>query len=106
MQKNPLDDEDIFAELVALSKTEAGKGLLQFRNLASAHQYKSFYKLFRRYVLPQSKVLDWGTGNGHFSYFLGRAGYILPPDSLLKNFPLNPGLEIQSTYFIKEIPHL
>ena len=49
--------------------------LLQFGSLLSAHQYLRAYALVRRYVLPGSQVLDWGTGNGHFSYFLIRSGY-------------------------------
>ena len=43
--------------------------LLQFGSLVSAHQYLRAYALVRRYVPTGSQVLDWGTGNGHFSYF-------------------------------------
>jgi SAM-dependent methyltransferase len=33
------------------------------------------YRLIRRYVPAGAAVLDWGAGNGHFSFFLARAGY-------------------------------
>ncbi len=47
----------------------------QFGSLASARQYRPLYRMTRRQVTPGASVLDWGTGNGHFSYFLTRAGY-------------------------------
>jgi SAM-dependent methyltransferase len=51
------------------------ESLAQFRMLISAHQYLRLYRLVTRYVSPGNTVLDWGVGNGHFSYFLVRAGY-------------------------------
>lgn len=51
------------------------ENLLQFRTPISAHQYLKLYRLLTSYVNPCSNVLDWGVGNGHFSYFLVKAGY-------------------------------
>ncbi len=43
--------------------------------LASLHQYIKAYDLTRRRVNAGSRVLDWGGGSGHFSYFLNALGY-------------------------------
>src|SRR5258705_2800839 len=67
-------DTEILAELAARARRDAPE-LLQFGSLAAAHQYLRLYRTWRRYVPPGSEVLDWGAGNGHFSYFLVRAGY-------------------------------
>jgi SAM-dependent methyltransferase len=48
---------------------------LQFATYISAYQYLKLYALMEKYVSPGHSVLDWGTGSGHFSYFLLRAGY-------------------------------
>jgi SAM-dependent methyltransferase len=71
---HPDDDQTILDELVTLAERPE-RDLLQFRSQAGAHQYLRLYRTFRRQVPAGSKVLDWGSGNGHFSYFLGRAGY-------------------------------
>jgi ubiquinone/menaquinone biosynthesis C-methylase UbiE len=60
-------------ELVRASSQD--ESLLQFRTPISAHQYLRLYRLVTRYVSPGSIVLDWGGGNGHFSYFLVKTGY-------------------------------
>lgn len=52
------------------------KSLTQFQNLISAHQYFRLYDTIAKYVSKGDTVLDWGSGNGHFSYFLARSGYI------------------------------
>lgn len=45
------------------------------RSRVGVEQYRRLYRLVRRHVSRGSAVLDWGAGNGHFSYFLVRAGY-------------------------------
>lgn len=42
----------------------------QFASYISGSQYLKAYELVKKYIPVQAKVLDWGTGNGHFSYFL------------------------------------
>jgi ubiquinone/menaquinone biosynthesis C-methylase UbiE len=59
-------------ELVKLSEQYS---LLHCRSLISVQQYRPAYQLFRKYVPAGARVLDWGAGNGHFSYFLMRSGY-------------------------------
>lgn len=68
------EDRAILAELAAHARAGAPE-MLQFGSLAAAHQYRALYRLWRRHVPPGAEVLDWGAGNGHFSYFLARAGY-------------------------------
>jgi SAM-dependent methyltransferase len=71
----PASDERILAALVELNRSGRAKPLAKFKSLAGAHQYRKAYALFRRFVPPGSRVLDWGASGGHFSYFLARAGY-------------------------------
>lgn len=47
---------------------------LQFNSLITGAQYLPIYRLTRHYISPGQRVLDWGCGNGHFSYFLLRMG--------------------------------
>jgi SAM-dependent methyltransferase len=68
------EDRAILAELAALARGGAS-ALDQFGSLAAAHQYLALYRLWRRHVPAGAEVLDWGAGNGHFSYFLARAGW-------------------------------
>ncbi len=67
-------DEAILAELRAFARRGEPE-LLQFGSLAAAYQYRRLYRVWRRHVPAGAEVLDWGAGNGHFSYFLSRAGY-------------------------------
>jgi SAM-dependent methyltransferase len=67
-------DEAILAELAAFARRGEPE-LLQFGSLAAAYQYRRLYRLWRRHVPAGATVLDWGAGNGHFSYFLSRSGY-------------------------------
>jgi SAM-dependent methyltransferase len=71
----PSDDDTILGELVELAGAQGHLGVAQFGSLVSAHQYRGLYQLFRAHVPAGAEVLDWGAGNGHFSYFLLRAGY-------------------------------
>lgn len=45
------------------------------KNLSSAAQYWIVYEKFLNWVAPESTVLDWGCGDGHFSYFLLSKGF-------------------------------
>ena len=75
MQPAGADDTAILREAVGLAARHPELGWLQFRSFVGAHQYLRLYRLFRGYVPLGADVLDWGAGNGHFSYFLQRAGY-------------------------------
>jgi SAM-dependent methyltransferase len=69
-----VDDAAIVGELVALSRTGAAS-VPRLKSYAGAHQYLRLYRLVRRWVPAGARVLDWGAGSGHFSFFLSRAGY-------------------------------
>lgn len=46
-----------------------------FDTLASVYQYHLLYSVITQMVPAGAKVLDWGCGSGHFSWFLHRQGY-------------------------------
>jgi SAM-dependent methyltransferase len=73
----PFPEPDaIFHELMGiLERDPATRELLQFRSMVTAAQYRRLYRLAETYVRRGSHVLDWGCGNGHFSYALHRMGY-------------------------------
>jgi SAM-dependent methyltransferase len=76
-------EEVILSELTSRADAHPDDFLLQFGSLLSAHQYLALYRLFRKYVPEGARVLDWGAGNGHFSYYLQRSGYRASGYSLL-----------------------
>jgi SAM-dependent methyltransferase len=67
------DHESILAELVAAAGVD--QHLIPVAKAITVHQYSPLYELLERHVPPGGHVLDWGCGAGHFSYYLGRAGY-------------------------------
>ena len=75
------------AELVAIARDSADWRLVQFRSRAGAEQYRRLYRLIARYLVQNPRVLDWGAGNGHFSYFLLRAGFDVTAFSLKSPTP-------------------
>jgi len=46
-----------------------------FGSCISADQYLPLYALWQKWVPRGARVLDWGCGNGHFSFFLTQAGH-------------------------------
>jgi SAM-dependent methyltransferase len=70
-----VDADAIVDELIGLERREPDLGLDLFQSLVSARQYRALYGLLQRCVQPGATVLDWGCGNGHFSYVLDRLGY-------------------------------
>ena len=73
-RERAVTDDTILRELTRRA-TRLTPGWPQFGSLASARQYLPLYRMARRHLVSGASVLDWGTGNGHFSYFLTRAGY-------------------------------
>jgi SAM-dependent methyltransferase len=69
----PVSPPQILHELVARSGQSHQS--LQFATYISAYQYLKLYELMAQYAPPGANVLDWGTGSGHFSYYLVRSGY-------------------------------
>ena len=65
----------ILRTLVSIAQQQGPDAMPAFQSLVSAHQYRGLYDMFRRYVPVGAKVLDWGVGNAHFSYFLVQSGY-------------------------------
>ena len=65
----------ILNELVAFSTKYPDGEFLPFQSLVSAYQYRLLYRVFSKYASHGVKVLDWGAGNGHFSFFLVKTGY-------------------------------
>jgi SAM-dependent methyltransferase len=74
-------------ELMRLAGEDGAMGLLQFRSRATAHQYRRLYDLALREVPRGARVLDWGCGNGHFSWALVALGYDVTGFSF-EDFPL------------------
>lgn len=59
---------------IRLQRDNPRLGLLQYRNLLTAGRYAALFDLSPKYLAEQDRVLDWGCGNGHFSYFLAKRG--------------------------------
>ncbi len=53
-----------------VSKPGLRESIKQWGSLATLSQYRIAYRKTDQYVKPPAEVLDWGAGNGHFSYFL------------------------------------
>jgi ubiquinone/menaquinone biosynthesis C-methylase UbiE len=63
----------------------------QFKNHISASQYLRAYKLVKDHLLDSSSILDWGIGEGHFSYFLltqnkNVTGFTVEDECLLSDY--------------------
>ena len=66
-------------------KRKSSDPLKAFSNLISGSQYWLAYETFLKIypqVNPKIRVLDWGCGSGHFSYFLLKSGFTTDSFSL------------------------
>lgn len=70
-----IDTDEIFDRLQELSRGNASLLPVQFQSRVTGGQYQRLYELISRYVPESSKILDWGCGNGHFSYFITQKGF-------------------------------
>lgn len=82
-RESPATDDVILDELVDAARKFPDRQLLQFRSRIGANQYRRLYRLVRQWTREGAAVLDWGSGNGHFTYFLQRAGRAAHGFSLL-----------------------
>jgi SAM-dependent methyltransferase len=64
----------VAGDVISLYRLASSEGLkkkiVHFNSLARMNQYRKVYDVSVRYLSPAKKALDWGCGNGHFSYFL------------------------------------
>lgn len=67
-------DHEVAAMFEALERGDTRRTVAQFRSLPQASQYRRLYSLVRACMPAGARVLDWGCGNGHFSFFLARQG--------------------------------
>jgi SAM-dependent methyltransferase len=65
--RDAFDLRDLYRSAVAEGFTG---DVHHFRCLASLYQNREVYDVSLRYLRADMRVLDWGCGNGHFSYFL------------------------------------
>lgn len=71
---------------------------LQWGSLACCTQYRLAYEKTVSHVPHGSTVLDWGCGNGHFSYFLNHNGFQTDSFSLENEPPLLATLTTSGSY--------
>lgn len=87
----PLSTIQVFFEEIKRDRIQPH--ILQFSSLLTLLQYRKVYDVALRQVSSGAKVLDWGCGNGHFSFFLTRqniatTGFSFePPPSFLLGEP-------------------
>lgn len=87
----------MLAEFRAILDDLKKLNIFQFGSYISGSQYLGAYNLVKKYSSTKVKVLDWGTGSGHFSYFLLKQGHSVDAftiekecnlaDHLIRSFP-------------------
>ncbi len=70
-----INSDDIFDAFQSLAKDNVELLPVQFKSRVTGAQYEPLYNLIHKYVAENSRVLDWGCGNGHFSYFAVKCGF-------------------------------
>jgi ubiquinone/menaquinone biosynthesis C-methylase UbiE len=70
----PSIEHDVAEMFRILERGDTGRTVAQFRSLPQASQYRRLYSLVGKYMPAGARVLDWGCGNGHFSFFLATQG--------------------------------
>src|SRR3989449_11516423 len=68
-QPAPMHDTALYEEI---RKAGLQRHVLQWQSFATFCQYRRAFETTRRDLRPGAVALDWGCGNGHFSFFLVR----------------------------------
>ncbi|HYQ86273.1 MAG TPA: methyltransferase domain-containing protein [Bacteroidota bacterium] len=79
--------ETTIRELISFHRSNGDFNLDVFGNRLSSDQYRIAYESTISSLPEGAKVMDWGCGNGHFSYFLARMGFRVTGFSFL-GYPL------------------
>lgn len=77
--KEKIFDEYILGLVNNFQSLKARQGSEAFDNFISASQYLPAYHWINAEINKNSKILDWGCGNGHFTDFLTQHGYDVVP---------------------------
>lgn len=70
-----------------------GLGARQYSSYISASQYLRAFNLVEKYASNLNTVLDWGAGEGHFTYFLLEKGYTVTSFTILDDCLLSDHME-------------
>jgi len=65
----------ITKKLIEFQGDNESYSLFQFYSFVSGAQYWKLYQLVSKYIPANGELLDWGCGNGHFSYASILLGY-------------------------------
>src|SRR5882762_10140856 len=79
--------ETVIRELILFHRSNGDLNLDVFGNRLSSDQYRIAYENTLSNLSEGANVMDWGCGNGHFSYFLARTGFRVTGYSFL-GYPL------------------
>ena len=91
------EPDAVIGELITSHWSDAALNLDVFGNCVSAGQYRIVYEAALSHLPDGAKVLDWGCGNGHFSYFLMRMGFRVTGFSFLDYPQYNVPVEVKKT---------
>jgi SAM-dependent methyltransferase len=71
-----ISDHEIFQAILQRAAITLEKdGSLAFDSLISIYQYQILYDTVKQWIPQGATTLDWGTGCGHFAYYLQKNGY-------------------------------
>lgn len=82
------DLDAVIGELISFRWSDDALDLGVFGNRVSSDQYRIVYTAALEHLPGGATILDWGCGNGHFSYFLMRMGFRVTGFSFLEPPPL------------------
>jgi len=99
MEREPMI-ETVIRGLISLHRSSGDFNLDVFGNRVSSEQYRIAYESTLRELPKGARVLDWGCGNGHFSYFLASMGFNVTGFSFL-GYPRLMREPVQGFHFVQ-----